>query len=224
MTSLDSSDEDDSEEEIEEEEKAKPQDQLDEDIPKWEKINGVVNEIAELFPFDIFRKEYLDILNNDTSNYKVRVYLISAQNLTATGVVIDFKSRLAGMSALCTANPYAVFKVGDGYNNPETRNIKSINDREFNFESELNPKFFVSKELDVIFPEDWKLEVSIMDKTMFEYTDTLIGSTTIDLENRHFANTLWLDRQAVVKEQDLLKDEMKLAGKEKDKKKAKLKQ
>lgn len=143
----------------------------------------------------------MDILNNDTGNYKVRIYLISAQNLTATGVVIDLKSRLAGMSALCTANPYAVFKCGDGYNNPETRNTKYINERETNvFESELNPKFFISKELDVIFPEDWKLEVAIWDKTMFEYTDSLIGSTTIDLENRHFANQLWLNRQAVVKE------------------------
>ena len=52
----------------------------------------------------------------------------------------------------------------------------------------------MSKEMDVIFPEDWRLEVAIWDKSMFEYTDTLIGSTTIDLENRHFANTLWLDR------------------------------
>ena len=78
MTSLDSSDEEDSDEEEEEEAAAKPADEIDEDIPKWEKINGVVNEIAELFPFDIFRQEYMDLLNNDTGNYKVRIYLISA--------------------------------------------------------------------------------------------------------------------------------------------------
>jgi hypothetical protein len=54
--------------------------------------------------------------------------------------------------------------------------------------------------MDVVFPEDWKLEVAIYDKTLMEYTDTLIGSTTVDLENRHFANILWLDRQAIVKE------------------------
>lgn len=132
MTSLDSSDEDDSDEEEEEIVVEKAPDQLEEDIPRWEKINGVVNEIAELFPFNIFRQEYLDILNNDTANYKVRIYLISAQNLTATGTVIDMKSRLAGMTALCTANPYAVFTCGDGFNNPETRNLKYINERETN--------------------------------------------------------------------------------------------
>jgi hypothetical protein len=142
----------------------------------------------------------LDILNKDTGNYKVRVYLISASNLTATGVVIDWKSRLAGMTALCTANPYCVLKCGDGFNNPETRNVKVMNERDNSFKNELNPKFFKSFEMDVIFPEDWKLEVAIYDKTLMEYTDTLIGSTTVDLENRHFANILWLDRQAIVKE------------------------
>jgi hypothetical protein len=78
MTSKDSSDEEDSDEEDAQEEEKKEEAAPDEDIPKWEKINGVVNEIAELFPFDIFREEYMAILNNDTANYKVRVYLISA--------------------------------------------------------------------------------------------------------------------------------------------------
>jgi hypothetical protein len=32
------------------------------------------------------------------------------------GAVIDFKSRLAGMTAISTANPYPVLKVGDGDN------------------------------------------------------------------------------------------------------------
>ena len=30
--------------------------------------------------------------------------------------VIDLKSQLAGMTALCTANPYPVISVGDGDN------------------------------------------------------------------------------------------------------------
>ena len=30
--------------------------------------------------------------------------------------------------------------------------------------------------------EDWRLEVEVKDKAMFEFTDTIIGKTIIDLE------------------------------------------
>ena len=72
----------------------------------------IANEIAEEFPFNILAKDngpdYLKVLNLDSQTYKIRVYLLTAQNLTATGTVIDWKSRLAGMTALCTANPFPV--------------------------------------------------------------------------------------------------------------------
>jgi len=70
----------------------------------------------------------------------IRVYLISGQNLTATGTVIDWKSRLAGMTALSSASPYPVITVGDG----ETKDklVKQVHDREGAFENDLNPKFF----------------------------------------------------------------------------------
>jgi hypothetical protein len=48
----------------------------------------------------------------------------------------------------------------------------------------LNPKFYRSYEFDASFPEDWKLELQIFDKGAFSYTDALIGSTIIDLEDR----------------------------------------
>jgi hypothetical protein len=44
--------------------------------------------------------------------------------LTATGNVIDLKSYLAGMTALCTATPFPVIKVGDGLKNDETKEIR----------------------------------------------------------------------------------------------------
>lgn len=56
----------------------------------------------------------MEVLIQDIQSYKIRVYLISAQNLTATGTVIDMKSRLAGMTALSTANPYPVVTIGNG--------------------------------------------------------------------------------------------------------------
>lgn len=62
----------------------------------------------------------------------------------------------------------------------------SFRDKEV--KQDLNPKFYLSYELDATFPEDWRLEVIINDKGRFELlgrnTDSLIGSTIIDLENR----------------------------------------
>lgn len=62
----------------------------------------------------------------------------------------------------------------------------SFRDKEV--KQDLNPKFYLSYELDATFPEDWRLEVIINDKGRFELlgrnTDSLIGSTVIDLENR----------------------------------------
>jgi len=73
-------------------------------------------------PFDISEEECLQVLqNNQTQKYRVRVYIISAQNLSAMTNVIDLKSYLAGMTALCTANPYCVITVGDGNKNNENR-------------------------------------------------------------------------------------------------------
>lgn len=85
---------------------------------------------------------YLTNLAKECASYKVRVYLVAAQNLTATSVVVDLKSRLAGMSALCSAEPYSVIKVGDGENSADTGEIRLISGRENSQPGELNPKFF----------------------------------------------------------------------------------
>jgi hypothetical protein len=39
-----------------------------------------------------------------------------------------------------------------------------------------------------MFPEDWRLELEIYDKGSISYTDALIGSTVIDLEDRLCGN------------------------------------
>lgn len=86
-------------------------------------------EVQKIYPFDIFKENYLDFLAKDRQNYKVRLYLISAQNLTAVNFVMDLKSRLAGYNALCSANPYPVIKISDGLTE-ENRGTKMMNDRE----------------------------------------------------------------------------------------------
>lgn len=52
----------------------------------------------------------------------------------------------------------------------------------------LNPQYFRYYELDAVFPDDWKLEVAIHDKGTF--SDKVIGSTIINLENRLHSNLL----------------------------------
>lgn len=64
------------------------------------------------------------------------------------------------------------------------------------------------------------LNISIFDKGTFG--PSLIGRTIIDLENRHFANVLWRDRQALKIAFDQHKADTKAMGKIKDKKKQKL--
>ena len=53
--------------------------------------------------------------------------------------MIDWKSRLAGMTALCTANPFPKITIGDGKNDEETRAMKSFYEREKSVDGELNP-------------------------------------------------------------------------------------
>ena len=163
--------------------------------------------MAADFPFDIFREEYLQNLTMDFDSYRVRVYLISAQNLTATGSKLDVKSRMAGMTAMCVANPYPVLTLGDGRNNDEKKQVKKVAERAESADGELNPQFWRVYELDAIFPEDWRLEIAIYDKGIVSYADSLIGATVIDVENRHYANPFMLNLRALKMEFDKNKKE-----------------
>lgn len=73
--------------------------------------------------------------------------------------VIDIKSKLAGMNALCTANPYLKMNVGGGIPGHDKRKIKEIVARESAIIGDLNPQFLSFFELDCEFPQDGKLEV-----------------------------------------------------------------
>ena len=95
---------------------------------------------------------------------------------------------MAGYTALCTANPYPKLFVGSRDVEP-TNMVKSHDNRDLDvMEQNINPKYFKIFELDANFPEDWKLEVEIHNKGFMSLTDSLIGSTVIDLENRLHSN------------------------------------
>lgn len=69
-------DEDDDSESEEDEPEEEP-----EEVPannKAERVLQICSKVAKLFPFDIFKEQYLNVLKNDSITYMVRVYLISA--------------------------------------------------------------------------------------------------------------------------------------------------
>lgn len=95
---------------------------LDQGTKKYENIQKLLECFIAEVPFNLSEPAYMEVLDKDLkTNYRVRVYIISCQNLSAMSSVIDLKSRLAGMTALCTANPYPVITVGDGNNDNEER-------------------------------------------------------------------------------------------------------
>ena len=81
----------------------------------------------------------------------------------------------------------------------------------------MNPRFFRIVELDAKFPEDWKLEVSVYDRSIVAFADALIGSTTIDLENRLHSNLLYLNKKSLIIKGKELEEKKKKITKRKDK-------
>ena len=116
---------------------------------------------------------------------------------------------------MCVANPYPVLTLGDGKNNEEMKIVKYVSEREDSMDGDLSPEFWRWYELDAIFPEDWRLEIAIYDKGVVGYADSLIGSTVIDVENRHYANPYILSLKAL---------KMEFEKNKKDRAKKKLKQ
>jgi hypothetical protein len=131
------------------------------------------------------------------------VYLLTAQNLSATDSSTDVKTWLAGLRALCSVNSYPIIIVGNGKNDTMQHKIKYISDREKHVPQDLNPKYYRSYEFDAYLPEDWRLEVQLYDKGKISYTDGLIGSTVIDIEDRLLGNykKQTLDALTIYKEQ-----------------------
>ncbi len=80
--------------------------------------------------------------------------------------------------------------------------MKCIDDRDKEISQDLNPKFYRSYEFDASFPEDWKLKIEIYDKGSISYYDALIGSTTIDLEDRYFGNLRTISQNSLKLYQD----------------------
>eukprot|EP00403_Amphidinium_massartii_P005454 CAMPEP_0178371604 /NCGR_PEP_ID=MMETSP0689_2-20121128/912_1 /TAXON_ID=160604 /ORGANISM="Amphidinium massartii, Strain CS-259" /LENGTH=1446 /DNA_ID=CAMNT_0019991479 /DNA_START=181 /DNA_END=4521 /DNA_ORIENTATION=+ len=104
--------------------------------------------------------------SNLPSRIRVRIYIEKAVCIFSKGTSY--------------ADPYIAFQLGPNFEY-SSRNM---------FQAATNtPEFYRMEEKDMEFPTDSRLEVSIMDMNDFALRDELIGSTTVDLEDRWFSKT-----------------------------------
>ena len=74
--------------------------------------------------------------------------------------------------------------------------------REIALEETLNPQFYQTSEIyPVILNEDWKFQISVWD--VGDFSDTLVGSTIIDLEQRRWSKRSVLAKLILMQEVDI---------------------
>ncbi|MEQ2307824.1 hypothetical protein AMECASPLE_022125 [Ameca splendens] len=123
----------------------------------------VSDDMPRDMSFDSNLGMFQNIPNNDPINVLVRIYVIRATDLHPA----DINGK---------ADPYIAIKLGK----------TEIKDKENYISKQLNPLFGKSFDVEVTFPMDSSLTVSIYDWDLVG-TDDLIGETKVDLENRFYS-------------------------------------
>ncbi|XP_015247647.1 PREDICTED: otoferlin-like [Cyprinodon variegatus] len=123
----------------------------------------VSDETQREMNFDSNLGMFQNIPNNDPINVLVRIYVVRATDLHPA----DINGK---------ADPYIAIKLGK----------TEIKDKENYISKQLNPLFGKSFDVEVTFPMDSTLTVSIYDWDLVG-TDDLIGETKLDLENRFYS-------------------------------------
>jgi hypothetical protein len=118
------------------------------------------NEHLDSFAFDEegFPRHFKDDL---PSRVRVRIYLVKA---------VTIFSKSTGF-----ADPYIEYQLGRKHH-VQLRNMAQF--------STNTPEFYRIEERDIELPEEGRLEVRVMDMQELSLSDTCIGSTVIDLEDR----------------------------------------
>ncbi|KAF9407187.1 hypothetical protein HW555_012702, partial [Spodoptera exigua] len=112
---------------------------------------------------DLHNGYFTDYPNNEPSKFLVRVYIVRGVNLVAKA----FSGKL---------DPYVAISCGS----------KHLGDRKNHVKNTLNPIFGKMYEFRCTLPDDYLLTVSLYDYDAVP-PDELIGSTTIDLEDRIYS-------------------------------------
>lgn len=163
----------------------------------------------EVMKYDIFNHDYVNIMreiylmNKDQgggisrssknkllplNSLKVRVYVYRCLNLTAQDDNCGIIDKMAGYSAFSRANAYLELAVGKG-ENVENRGLKFINDSVSYVADTLSPNFYKYYELEADLPQDWLLTINVKSFKEGSIVHNLIGSTTIDLEDRYLGDS-----------------------------------
>ncbi|XP_062533076.1 otoferlin isoform X2 [Bombyx mori] len=113
---------------------------------------------------DLGKGYFSNYPSNEAAKVLVRVYLVSATNLSVKSFI----------GQTCT---YATVNCGK----------KELGNRHSSIASSTNPIFGTMYELRCVFPEDYLLTVSVYSKDSSSLSDELIGSSSIDLEDRFYS-------------------------------------
>lgn len=215
----------------EEEEKAKADAKAEKKRKKNKKIENENEEDEEikkeLNKYNIYNSIFNTRLKNSYANkrtrkelrkdqicfpmnsVRVRVYILRALNLTAQDNYSTLLNVLSGYSAYCRANSYIEIKLGHKYDTDDNKVIKYIKDETSLMPNTLNPDFFKSYELEGDLPQDWKLTINIRSKKDGQIGDgSLIGSTTIDVEDRYIGENKNVMTLAYKSYEDVLNKEI----------------
>ena len=118
------------------------------------------------------------------TSLKVRVYIYKCSNLTAQDNFIGLVDYMAGYNSFSQANAYLQIRVGSDESTRE-KGSKFVETKDSYVANSLNPEFYQMFELEADLPKDWKLTINVFSYTKGSTSDSLIGSTIIDLEDRY---------------------------------------
>jgi hypothetical protein len=125
-------------------------------------LRAVVRVTTSNPRFDDEYNQFFKTLKSQATKCVVRLYVIKGQNLQP-------------LDSSGFSDPYLSLQLGD----------KIINDRANKHSQTLNPDFFRRFEFHTVLPGPSNLKIQVWDADFFT-SDSLIGETTVDLEERWF--------------------------------------
>ena len=166
-----------------------PEDELEyyvtKDLAKYDIFNDTFqNKLRYLY----FNKEEqkLDKANDlklPLTSLKVRVYIYRCLNLTAQDNFVGLIDYMAGYNSYSRANAYLQIQIGENTSSRE-KGTKFVETKDSFVANTLSPDFYQLFELEADLPKEWKLTINVLSHTQGAGSDTVIGSTEIDLEDR----------------------------------------
>lgn len=175
-----------------ENQEAQNEEEFKKEFSKFDLFDTFVNQrFRNVYANKICRKTLRkDEIAFPMNSVVVRVYILRALNLTAQDNFASIENILSGFSSYCKANSYLEIMLGHKYDSDDSKQIKYVNDIVNYKESTLNPSFFKLFELEGDLPIDWKLTINVRSKKEGGIgKGSLIGSTSIDIEDRYIGES-----------------------------------